>query len=104
MASASSLLVFGVVLIVFYLLLILPQQRRARQHRTMVASLKPGDTVMTIGGVIGVITGLAEDTALVEVAPDVIITVARQAVARTIEEPVESPIIEEPSETGGSDA
>lgn len=38
---------------VFYFLLIRPQQKRAKQHRTMLDALKKGDHVMTSGGLLG---------------------------------------------------
>lgn len=42
-------LMFGV----FYFLLIRPQQKRAKQHRTMLDALKKGDYVLTSGGLLG---------------------------------------------------
>ena len=45
---------------VFYFLLIRPQQKRANEHKAMLAKLAPGDEVATGGGIIGRITELSD--------------------------------------------
>lgn len=84
-ANVTPIIVLVAVIVIFYFLLILPQQRRTRAHRELVAGLKSGDEVMTIGGVIGTVRGVAEDSLKLEVASGVEITVARQAIAQKIE-------------------
>ncbi|HUE97285.1 MAG TPA: preprotein translocase subunit YajC [Longimicrobiaceae bacterium] len=56
-------LIVQLVLIVaiFYFLLILPQRREQKRHREMLAALRPGDEIVTSGGVIGEIIQLKED-------------------------------------------
>ncbi|HIU16837.1 MAG TPA: preprotein translocase subunit YajC [Candidatus Avidesulfovibrio excrementigallinarum] len=49
------------MLVIFYFLLIRPQQKRAKQHRAMLAALKKGDQVMTSGGLLGRITAIDGD-------------------------------------------
>jgi preprotein translocase subunit YajC len=44
-----------VLMVLFYVLLIMPQQRRFREHRVMLDSMKKGDKVLTAGGLIGVV-------------------------------------------------
>jgi len=44
------------IFVVFYFLLIRPQQRRAREHREMLASVRRGDQVITGGGFLGKVT------------------------------------------------
>jgi preprotein translocase subunit YajC len=51
------ILIFGV----FYLLAIRPQMKRQKEHQAMVNQLGKGDEVITRGGFIGVISGVAED-------------------------------------------
>jgi preprotein translocase subunit YajC len=66
---------------IFYFLLIRPQQKRAREHRAMLDALKKGDDVVTQGGIHGRITGITDDVATVEIAPDVKVRVQRSAIA-----------------------
>jgi preprotein translocase subunit YajC len=49
----------------------MPQRRRTQAQRQLVASLAPGDDVITAGGVFGTIVSIEGDRAMLEVAPDV---------------------------------
>ena len=53
---------------IFYFLLIRPQQKRAKQQKELVASLKTGDTVVSAGGIHGKITAVEETTVTLEIA------------------------------------
>ena len=43
------------IFVIFYFFLIRPQQKKAKEHKTMVQNLKRGDKVITSGGVIGTV-------------------------------------------------
>jgi preprotein translocase subunit YajC len=73
MSLAPLVLIF----VVFYFLLIRPQQKKAREHRDMLAQLKRNDEVMTTGGLFGKIISLNENELTLEVAPNVRIRVSR---------------------------
>ena len=49
------------IFVIFYFFLIRPQQKRVKDHKAMVASLKRGDEVITSGGIIGTIERVMED-------------------------------------------
>ena len=49
------------IFVIFYFFLIRPQQKRAKDHLPMVASLKRGDEVITSGGIIGTVDRVLED-------------------------------------------
>ena len=49
------------IFIIFYFFLIRPQQKRVKDHRVMVESLKRGDEVITSGGIIGTVERVMED-------------------------------------------
>jgi preprotein translocase subunit YajC len=49
------------IFIIFYFFLIRPQQKRAKDHLAMVASLKRGDEIITSGGIIGIVDRVMED-------------------------------------------
>lgn len=67
--------------VVMYFFLIRPQQKKAKEHRATVASLKRGDRVITNGGIYGQITHVADDHLMVEIADGVKIKIVRDAVA-----------------------
>ena len=49
------------IFVIFYFFLIRPQQKRVKDHKTMVEALKRGDEVITSGGIIGVVERIMED-------------------------------------------
>ena len=49
------------IFVIFYFFLIRPQQKRVKDHKAMVASLKRGDEIITSGGIIGTIEKVMED-------------------------------------------
>ena len=49
------------IFVIFYFFLIRPQQKRVKEHKEMVSSLKRGDEVITSGGIIGTVDRVMED-------------------------------------------
>jgi preprotein translocase subunit YajC len=72
------------IFVVFYFLLIRPQQRKAKEHRTMLAALQKGDEVVTAGGVVGRVSKLTDQYATIEIAPSVEINVQRSAIGQLL--------------------
>ncbi len=66
---------------IFYFLLIRPQQKKAKQHKLLLAALKKGDRVVSSGGLHGVVTGLTDDVVTMEVAPKVRVKVSRGSIS-----------------------
>jgi preprotein translocase subunit YajC len=64
--------------------LIIPKQRQLKRHTALVDSLAVGDEVMTGTGIYGTITRLEPDFAYVEIAPTVVVKLARRAVASKV--------------------
>jgi preprotein translocase subunit YajC len=62
---------------IFYFLLIRPQQKKTKQHREMIGSLRKGDHIITSGGIHGRITGTGDTTLTVEIAEKVRVKVNR---------------------------
>ena len=81
--SLQGLLPFVLIFIIFYFLLIRPQQKRVKQHKLMVESLKRGNKVLTAGGILGVVTKAVDgsETVNVEIASGVTVELARQMIS-----------------------
>lgn len=77
MQIAPLILIF----VVFYFLLIRPQQQARKRHMEMVAALKKNDIIVTSGGMIGKVKGVADDEVRVELAPNVEVRVLRHTIA-----------------------
>jgi preprotein translocase subunit YajC len=80
MAFLPMVLIF----VVFYFLLIRPQQKKAKEHRTMLAALQKGDEIVTAGGVVGRVSKITDQYASVEIAPSVEINVQRAAIQQLL--------------------
>ena len=76
--------------VIVLVVLMRQQQRRLRQHQALVASLEVGDEVVTTSGIFGTITALGDDTAEVEVAPGVVLKVAKRAIGGIVGPRVEA--------------
>ena len=83
-AGFSVFIPLILMFIIFYFLLIRPQQKKVKQHREMLASLKKGDRVVTAGGIHGVITNISDNTVTLEVAPKVKIKVQKGSISDVI--------------------
>ena len=71
--------------LVFYFLLIRPQQKRMKDHRSMISALRRGDEVVTSGGLIGTVTKVVSDSDLqVEIAQNVRVRVVRATVSEVL--------------------
>ncbi len=70
------------IFVVFYFLLIRPQQKRAKEHRGMVASLEKGNEVVTNGGVLGKITDVDDSFVTLQIAAEVSVKVQRPAISQ----------------------
>lgn len=79
--SLINLLPLVVLFIVFYFLLIRPQTKRAKEHKKMVDSLAKGDEIVTNGGLLGRITELGDNFALLEVGNNLQVKVQRHAIS-----------------------
>jgi len=71
--------VFPLVLIfiIFYFLLIRPQQRRMKQHQSMIGAVKKNDIAVTGGGIVGKVTKVDETEVELEIAPNVRVRVIK---------------------------
>jgi preprotein translocase subunit YajC len=81
----GGLLPLVLIFVVFYFLLIRPQQKKAKNHREVLATLRRGDRVVTNGGLIGTITRVPNDNELIiEVAEGVKVRVMRGMIAESM--------------------
>ncbi len=76
----TTLIFMAGIFVVFYFLLIRPQQKKAKEHQKMISELKKGDQIVTNGGLIGRITGIADGTLTVEVSEKVRVRVLKSQV------------------------
>jgi preprotein translocase subunit YajC len=70
------------IFVIFYFLLIRPQQRKAKEHKALLASVRRGDRVLTGGGILGLVTKVVDEHHVqVEIAEGVRVRVLKSTIA-----------------------
>jgi preprotein translocase subunit YajC len=82
--SLMTFLPFIAIIAIFYFLIIRPQNKKQKETQKMLAALKKGDRVVTIGGIHGTIQSVKEQSVIVKVDDSVKIEFSRSAIS-TIE-------------------
>jgi preprotein translocase subunit YajC len=77
----GGLLIILILVGALWLVFVLPARRRRVQHAAMQDSVAVGDDVITAGGIHARVLELDDDTARVEIAPTVVVTLDRRAIA-----------------------
>ncbi|MBR5077944.1 MAG: preprotein translocase subunit YajC [Victivallales bacterium] len=86
MGAMGQFLIFIPILGIMYFLMIRPQQQKQKQQAEMLKRLKVGDKVRTVGGILGTIKYVSEQTVKLEVAPNTVIEFLRGAVDKVMED------------------
>jgi len=73
-----------VVILILYMLIIRPQQKQAKEHAKTLNALKPGDRVVTQGGIHGTVSALKGNIVQVKIAENVRIDVSRTAISQVL--------------------
>lgn len=105
-----SMLPFILIIVIFYFFIIRPQNKKQKETEKMIAALKKGDKVVTIGGIHGTVTSTKEQTVVIRVDDNAKIEFSRSAIASVVvpenkkatkeeKKPVEDKKAEEPKES-----
>jgi preprotein translocase subunit YajC len=78
--NAGPLIFLAATIAVFWFLLIRPQRQRAAAHRELLTQIAPDDEVVTAGGMIGIVRSIADDHVVLEIAPNIEVRIAKEAV------------------------
>ena len=104
LTSTLSTLALPLILIVVVVVMMVVSSRsnkkRQKQYESMLAEIKPGTRVRTIGGIYGTVTKVQDDVVIVSVGPDKArLVFTKQAIANIEDAPVEATIEGEIRET-----
>ena len=102
--NGGSFFLLIIAFVFLYFVLVRPQRRRQTDTQRMLSALKPGDEVVTAGGIYGTVTELLDDDdVMVEIAPDLRVRVARRAIGAVLTQAEEPETAPEPpvAENGG---
>jgi preprotein translocase subunit YajC len=85
----TSLVPLVLLIVVFYFILIRPQQKRSKQQAEMLKSVRPGDKIVTSGGILGVVVTVKEKSVSIRSA-DSKMEIAKTAITEIVERSGES--------------
>ena len=82
-SGIAQLIPLILIFIIFYFFLIRPQQKKVKEHKNMVQSLKRGDSIVTAGGIVGKIVKATENSEeiTVEISKGVNVNIIRHMVS-----------------------
>jgi len=78
---ATPIIPFLCIGVIFYLLMIRPQQKKQKEHQSLVSSLKTGDKVVACGGIHGMIANVKDNTIILKVADNVKMEVDKASIS-----------------------
>ncbi|MBQ3376868.1 MAG: preprotein translocase subunit YajC [Synergistaceae bacterium] len=77
---ASPFLPLIAIFLIFYFMIIRPQRKRQKEHDKMLSGINRGDQIVTIGGFLGTVRDVREDTFQIELAENVRVRILKSAV------------------------
>lgn len=66
----SSIIMMALIIVVFWFFIIRPQRKKDKETAKMRSELQVGDEIVTIGGIIGIIVNMKEDSLVIETGSD----------------------------------
>ena len=102
----ATVILLAAMLALLWVLLIRPQRRKQMTQQQLLESIEPGDEVLTVGGIYGIVHEIdEEDDLIVEVAEGIRVRVARRAVAGVVkpEDEADEDDVEETEEPNDED-
>jgi len=96
----STLITFAVIILIFYFLIIRPQRKRDKEAKNMLANIKKGDKVVTIGGIRGTVAVVKESTVIIKVDDNTRIEFSKNAVSAVLNKKEETAAAEKPAKKG----
>ncbi len=76
------------IFVIFYFFLIRPQQKKIKEHKSMVSTLKRGDEIITSGGIVGkIVRILGNDRIEISIAENVNVEIVQSTVQSLVNKP-----------------
>ena len=80
----ASFIPLILIFLIFYFLLIRPQQKKAKEHKLLLETIKRGDEILTSGGIVGRVVKADNDNLTVEISDKVNVKIFRSTVVDVI--------------------
>ncbi len=83
-SMVTSLIMFAAIILIFYFLIIRPQKKRDKETKAMLAAIKKGDKIVTIGGIHGTVVAVKDQTVVVKVDDNARIEFSKNAISTVV--------------------
>lgn len=80
----TTIITFVLIILIFYFLIIRPQKKRDKETKAMLAAMKKGDKVVTIGGIHGTIVAVKDQTVVIKVDDSARIEFSKSAISSVV--------------------
>ena len=84
-AKYGTLIMIALWIVIIYVFMVLPNKKKQKKQQQMLDGLKAGDTIVTVGGIKGVISSVEEAFVVVRIDKGVHMTIRKSAVAGILE-------------------
>jgi len=96
----ATLILLAAMFVLLWALLIRPQRQRQQKHQQLLGSVAPGDEILTVGGLYGIVQEIDdEDDLIVEIADGIHVRIARRAIGGVVKPDEEADEADEADET-----
>ena len=77
----TTIITFVLIILIFYFLIIRPQKKKDKETKAMLAAMKKGDKVVTIGGIHGTVVSVKDQTVIIKVDDSARIEFSKNAIS-----------------------
>jgi len=88
--GGNFLFIMAAMFAIIYFFMIRPEQRKQKERQKMLSALKKGDKVLTLGGLVGVITVVKDSTYIVKSGENAVFEITKSAISNQINDAKES--------------
>ena len=100
----ATLILLAAMFVLLWALLIRPQRQRQQKHQNLLSAVAPGDEILTVGGLYGIVQEIDdEDDLVVEIAEGIHVRIARRAIAAVVKPDDEVDEVDEVDEADETD-
>ncbi|MDG5816862.1 preprotein translocase subunit YajC [Chitinispirillales bacterium ANBcel5] len=82
--GGSFLIMMIPILLIVYFLMIRPEQKKQKARQAMLQNVKKGDKVLTVGGIVGVITNVKDSTLMIKIGDNTVVEMTKTAVSSVL--------------------
>ena len=77
-------IMIGIFFAIMYFMIIRPQQKRAKEHQSLIGSLSKGDEVETTGGMLGKIVKVGDNSLQIEISEGIVIKLQKNSISKVL--------------------